>query len=120
MDMPARIPPVRDLQCAEVAAVLAGYVRELGFDAAGISRAKHNSTSQLWRCGPGSRESANCSSSSRLTCAVGFVLRHRELRLRGWNPIFPWRRIGPLEPDDAAVKMGVGGTLPAWRYETEE
>jgi ferredoxin len=108
-----------DLRCAEVAAVLAGYVRGLGFDA----RGHFSGETQLNLAVLAVR--AGVARASELQQLVAPYLR-RGFRVGVVSCVYelesdlPLAQDGPLEPDDAAVKMGVGGTLPEWRYETEE
>jgi ferredoxin len=108
-----------DLRCAEVAAVLAGYVRWLGFDARGhfSGETQLDLAALAVRAGVARATELHelVAPYLRRGFRVGVVSCDYELK-----PDLPLAHDGPLEPDDASVQMGVGGTLPAWRYETEE
>jgi len=106
-----------DLRATELAAVLSGMLRAMGFAARG--HAAGASAVQL----------------ERLALKAGLVrIIDGELRApflgRGFRvgavtteyalaPDLPLAQQGPLVPDDADMYFGVGGTLPGWTYERE-
>ena len=107
-----------DLRCGELAAVLSGYIRWLGFDARGhfAGESGLDLGSLAVRAGVARVGAAGelVAPYLRRGFRVGVVSTEYELAVD-----LPLAETGPLEPDDPAVQMGVGGTLPAWRYDVE-
>ena len=108
-----------DLRCAELAVVLSGYVRAMGFAARGhFNGASLVDLNRLAvRAGVARPDERGrlLAPYLRRGFRVGVVTTEYELK-----PDLPLAQDGPLEPDDPDVRLGTGGTLPASRYDEEE
>lgn len=111
--------PRTDVRVAEIAAILAGYVRWLGFAARG-----HFAQSSLIRLDRLATRAgiAVCGEHGRLQAPflkrgfrLGAVTTSYAL-----EPDLPLAADAALHPTDADIYMGVGGTRPGWEYEEEE
>jgi len=108
-----------DLRCAELAVVLSGYVRAMGFEAQGhfcgntqLDLGRLAVRSGVARPGEAGQLEAPY---LRRGFRIGVISTNYELQTD-----LPLAQDGSLEPDDPDVEQGVGGTLPASRYEVEE
>jgi ferredoxin len=108
-----------DLRCAELAVVLSGYVRTLGFEA----RGHFAGDTQL------SLERLAVRAGVARPTAVGGLeapYLRRGFRIAAVSTDYalaadlPLAQDGPLEPEDAEVAQGIDGTLPASQYAEEE
>lgn len=107
-----------DLRAAEIAVVLAGYVRQLGHAArggvAGHTRADLGRLAV--RAGVARVEEGRLVAPYlRRGFRLGVVTTEYQLA-----PDVPLTPSGQLEPSDPSVYMGVGGTRPGWHHEEEE
>ena len=108
-----------DLRCGELAVVLSGYLRTMGFEARGhfagdtqLSLGALAVRAGVARPGAGGALEAPY---LRRGFRIGVVSTDYALA-----PDMPLAQEGPLEPDDPEVALGVGGTLPAARYAEDE
>ncbi len=106
-----------DLRVAELAVVLSGYVRWLGYSARGhcpgdslVDIGRLAVRAGVARVADGELVAPYLRRGFRL----GVVTTDYALAADQ-----PLAQDGPLEPDEPAVHMGVGGTRPGWHYEEE-
>jgi ferredoxin len=108
-----------DLRCGELAVVLSGYVRALGFDARGhFGGATQLDLGRLAvRAGIARPDELGrlVAPYLRRGFRIGVISTAYELQAD-----LPLAQDGALEPADPDVREGVGGTLPTSRYVGEE
>jgi ferredoxin len=108
-----------DLRCAELAVVLSGYLRAMGFAARG-----HFSGDTLLDLGRLAVRAGVARPDGRGRLAVPYLRRGFRVGAISTDyelePDLPLAQDGPLEPDDPDVRLGLGGTLAASRYDLEE
>lgn len=106
-----------DVRLTEVAAVVSGYLRAMGFDATGhaprdgdVNLARLAVRAGIVRAGEGGLEAPFLKRGFRLAA----VTTRMEL-----EPDLPLSADGPLVPDDPVIQDGLHGTRPAWYYDDE-
>jgi reductive dehalogenase len=111
--------PRTDLRAGEIAGILAGYVRWLGFDARG-----HFSESSLIRLERLAIRAGIARSGADGMLQAPFLQRGFRLGAvttsYAIEPDLPLAGDAELHPADSDIYMGVGGTRPGWEYEEEE
>jgi ferredoxin len=108
-----------DLRCAELAVVLAGYLRAMGFGARGHFAADTRLAlgALAVRAGVARPTAAGRLEAPYLRRGFRVGVVSTDYALAADVPL---AQDGALEPSDAEVAAGVGGTLPASRYQQEE
>jgi ferredoxin len=108
-----------DVRAAELAAILAGYVRWLGYDARG-----HFSGNTLVSLDRLALRAGLAGSDAAGMLRAPFLRRGFRIGAvttsYGFQPDAPLAADAELHPADPDIYMGVGGTRPAWEYEEEE
>jgi ferredoxin len=106
-----------DLRVAEIAVVLSGYLRWLGYAARGhvtggsqVDLEALAVRAGVARAVEGRLVAPFVRSGFRIGAVTTAYALARDL---------PLAQNGPLEPDDAAVYFGLGGTRPGWEHEEE-
>jgi reductive dehalogenase len=107
-----------DVRCAELAAILAGYIRSMGYSASGhfadtgaLDLARLAVRAGIVRI---DADGALAAPFLRRGFRIGVV--STEYALAADTPLQPG---AVLDPADANTYMGVGGTQPGWHYDEE-
>ncbi|MCC2099049.1 MAG: Fe-S protein, partial [Hyphomicrobiales bacterium] len=108
-----------DVRATELAAVIGGYIRALGYSARGhagdagtLDLARLAQRSGIARAGDDGVLQAPFLKRGFRLCAVS-----TDYAFEADKPLAP---DAPLQPADSDIYMGVDGTLPGWRYDEEE
>lgn len=111
--------PRTDVRAGEIAAILAGYVRWLGFDARG-----HFSESSLVRLDRLAIRAGIARAGEGGALQAPFLKRGFRLGAVTTSytlePDLPLAADAELHPTEPDIFMGVGGTRPGWEYDEEE
>jgi reductive dehalogenase len=108
-----------DMRAAEIVAVLAGYVRQLGFEARGHCNDNTlvNLAALAVRAGLARPDEAGALRAPFLQRGfrIGVVTTNYAIATDA-----PLDRNAALYPADPDVYMGIGGTIPGWQYAEDE
>jgi reductive dehalogenase len=108
-----------DVRASEIAAILAGYLRWLGFDARGhfAERSLVNLESLAIRCGLAHTTQEGHLEAPFLKRGFRMAAVTTSYDIAADAPLAPDSELHPNDPD---IYMGMGGTRPGWEYDEEE